>query len=112
MKKKIIDIGNEELSVCKPAGKIKEVRPCGCQVLVELMTAQEALGTRLELAGVETGSPQGYVKAIGPMANPNHGIQVGDRVLLQGTFVPVPTAPDERRQALMLPDMIKAVLVE
>lgn len=96
------------------------VKPCGTQVLVEILTAQEALGTKLvvsETASVN-GAPQGYVLAVGPKVASDLGFKVGDRVTLHGNFTPLPEGqkvnkknPD-RPWILIEPHQIKAVFVE
>jgi hypothetical protein len=74
---------------------ISSVRPCGTQVLVELLTAQEALGTILQM-----------------------GFKVGDRVTLHGNYTPVPEGHKFKRKnshrpwILIEPHQIKAVFVE
>ena len=96
--------------------KIVDVKPTGSQVLVELLSAQEAIGTRIEIGGtsIDTGAPQGYVVEIGPNCNcDNWGFTKGDRVLLQGKHVPLPRMLEwERDRSLVEPSMIKAVLIE
>lgn len=96
------------------------VKPCGLQVLVEVLTAQEALGTRLVVTESTSvnGAPQGYVLAFGPKVSPDLGFKVGDRVTLHGNFTPVPESnkldkknPD-RPWILVEPNQIKAVFVE
>jgi hypothetical protein len=96
---------------------IKEVRPCGSQVLVELLTAQEVLNTRLSVGNRRaTEEYQGYVRAVGPSLKPKDwGFKVGDRVVLSGMGVPAPSPKakeGERERVLMEPHSIRAVLVE
>ena len=92
---------------------IKNVVPVGNQVLVERLTEGETLGSTLLTSNSDKPSNQGIVLAIGPQVNKENGIKVGDRVLLQGSFVPVPKYDDSHREKnLVLPDMIKAVLAE
>jgi co-chaperonin GroES (HSP10) len=78
--------------------KIIGITPVLSQILVELLTPEEAMNTRLTL-GEKTnyGAPQGIVLAVGPTLTPEAGIKKGDRVLLQGTFVPVPNYDNSRR---------------
>lgn len=96
------------------------VEPCGTQVLVEILTAQEALGTKLVVSETATvnGAPQGYVLAVGPKVASDLGFKVGDRITLHGNFTPLPESnrfekknPD-RPWILIDPHQIKAVLVE
>lgn len=96
------------------------VNPCGSQILVELLTAQEALGTVLHVdsAASVNGAPQGYVRAVGPKVPADLGFTVGDRVTLHGNYTPVPEGQKFNRRnshrpwILIEPHQIKAVFVE
>jgi len=100
----------------KKVGKVCGVRPTGTLILVEKLKADETLGTSLIInEDTEVPSPQGYVIAVGPAINEkeNHwGIKVGDRVLLQGSYVPVPKFKDGRELGLVEIHTIKAILEE
>jgi co-chaperonin GroES (HSP10) len=101
-------------------GEIKKVvgcKPCGNQVLIELLTTQEMANTKLILnntnkrAGAEY---QAIVLGIGPQVdNKSYGFSVGDRVVISGNAVPAPDyGPEtEREKVLVDPVAIKAVLV-
>lgn len=97
--------------------EVKEVKGCvpvGSQVLLELLTAQEIMNTKLHLNNNKPANEyQAFVKATGPNLNPDvWGFKVGDRVLLSGSGVPVPNYDDsERDRVLMEPHCIKGVLV-
>lgn len=111
---KIIDAAGIELT--NPIPTVSHAVPTGNQVLVELLTPNEILGTNLHL-GENTksvnGAPQAYVLATGP-AIKDWGVQVGDRVVLSGSFTPLPevVSKNGRAQGCVDPHMIKAVLVE
>lgn len=95
-------------------GEVKSVKPCGSQILIELLTVQEMMNTNLILKNSKTHAEyQGYVVAHGPGVDPRvYGFQVGDRVLLSGSGVPAPTSSSsERERILMDPHAIKAVLL-
>jgi hypothetical protein len=96
------------------APKIVGVRPTGSQILVELLTAQEALGTSMIVGDQsEVGSPQAYILSFGPGLKEDVGLKVGDRVLLQGSYVPVPKFDESpRRRGLLEVHNVKAVLEE
>lgn len=111
-KKKLVGLGGETLKSNTP--KIKAVKPFGSTILVEMLNAEEALGTSLALAkGTAVGAPQAYVLAFGPSVNPECGVKVGDRVMLQGTYVPVPNYDhSERQKGVVELHNIKAIFEE
>lgn len=98
----------------KTSPKIKEVKPFGSSILVEMLNADEALSTKIILKkDSNVGAPQGYVLALGPSLPPDVPLNIGDRVLLQGTFVPVPSFDDnERMRGVVELHNIKAIFVE
>jgi hypothetical protein len=90
---------------------LKGVKATGTFIVVERLSNKEAQGTRLTIQGE---SEQGFVVDVGPaLEKEKWGINVGDRVLLQGTFVPVPKIGEGTRNlAIADPHSIKCVLVE
>lgn len=96
------------------------VNPCGSQILVELLTAQEALGTVLHVdsSASVSGAPQGYILSAGPKVPTDLGFKVGDRVTLHGNYTPIPEGGKFDRKnthrpwILVEPHQIKAVFVE
>ena len=98
--------------------KIADCEPVGGTILVEMLSAQEAIGTKLHVEGKsQMGAPQGYVLKIGPAvyADPENGqIKPGDRVLLSGNYTPVPEYPRDNDRMLGLVEVhaIKAILRE
>lgn len=116
VKKEILGVDGQKVCVSVP--QIKDVSPCGSQVLVELLTAQEALGTILQIdadASI-TGAPQGYVRKKGPRVSEDWGFKIGDRVTLHGNYTPVSEnveRPNPHRPWILVePNQIKAVLLE
>lgn len=113
MAKKIVGVDGEEFCSI-PA--VADVRPCGSQVLIEMLTAQELMNTTLKLRdGTDPKVPmQGYVRAVGPNFNESWGFKVGDRVLISGSGVLAPSACSKagRDSFLMEPVSVRAVLVE
>ena len=114
MKKlKLTDASGQEMNLVP---SVKKVKPVGSQILVEFLTAQEALGTKLHMSDdIKAGAPQGYVLALGPKVEEmNWGMKVGDRVLCSGSFTPCPEATSDsgRMIGLVEPHVIKAVLEE
>jgi co-chaperonin GroES (HSP10) len=105
--------------------QVKAVKPLGGQVLVEVYQEEEVSPeSNIILPDISRnkgdrgvgGAPQGRVLDIGPGLPKDFGIKVGDRVLLQGSFVPLPKLSDyrdgDRERALVEPHTIKAVLEE
>jgi co-chaperonin GroES (HSP10) len=97
--------------------KVTGCKPCGNQVLIELLTTQEMANTKLILnntnkrAGAEY---QAIILGIGPQVdNKSYGFAVGDRVVISGNAVPAPEygAESERDKVLVDPVTIKAVLL-
>jgi len=111
-------LGADGEQVVKKVPPLKDVNPCGSQVLVEVLTAQEALGTVLTLDAdaAITGAPQGYVRKKGPRVSSDWGFEVGDRVTLHGNYTPVTQQVcrenSHREWILVDPNQVKAVLVE
>ncbi len=118
-------LGAAHINVAKPKQPpVKAVKPLGGQILVEIYTEDELSDSAIILPdnakgkgslGVG-GAPQGRVLDIGPGLPAEFGVKVGDRVLLQGSFVPLPKLSDQRdgdrERALVEPHTVKAILVE
>lgn len=104
---------NEVKAVSIP--KVIGANPIGMKILVEMLTPQEMMGSTVVHVNKDTNikdPPQGYILGIGPMLEAEkYGIKVGDRVLLQGTFVPVPSS-GPRPQGVIEIHTIQAVLTE
>lgn len=92
---------------------VKFVRPTGNQILLELLTAQEMLGTKIIVNESKAFKEfQAIVLAEGPLAKcDQYGFKVGDRVILSGNGVPVPNFDNTGRdRVLMEPNCVKAIL--
>jgi co-chaperonin GroES (HSP10) len=92
---------------------VTKCTPIGNQILLELLTAQEMLGTKLILSNESKTMKefQAVILALGSLVSENYGLKVGDRVLLSGNGVPVPNYDgSERDKVLMEPQSIKAIL--
>jgi co-chaperonin GroES (HSP10) len=113
---KLQSLSGEPLEVVSRVPDIKSVRPVGSQVLVERLTAQEQMGTTLQImSGTNPeGAPQGYVLAWGLKVEDDWGFEVGDRVVLTGKYTPLPEVPGTNGRELILvePHQVKAVLLE
>ncbi len=98
----------------KKTGKIVSVKPTLSLVLVEHLNAADVNTTQLIVnENSNYGSPQAYVLELGPSVSKDSGIKVGDRVLLQGSYVPVPNFDHNvRERGLVEMHNIKAILQE
>jgi len=93
--------------------KISGVRPLGTKVLMETLTAQEALGTKISIQGDAevVGAPQAYILAVGDQVNER--VKVGDRVIVTGNYTPVPNYDhSDRNRGLIDLVHVHAVLEE
>lgn len=117
-KSKLITAGGEEIPlVGQSSPKVVSVTPCGSQVLVEILTAQEMIGSVIQVSEkTDLKVPlQGYVRALGPALQKenNWGFKIGDRVLISGAGVIAPNWDGTHRDRfLMEPSAIRAVLGE
>lgn len=99
---------------------IDHIKPAGSSLMVEMLNPDEILNTNFYVGeDTETGPPQAYITDIGPglksMIDKGESIyiKVGDRVLLQGTYIPVPNWDDNaRKRGLVEFHNVKAVIVE
>lgn len=96
---------------------ITGVKPCGSQVLVEVLTPQELMNTPLTISEkTDLKVPlQGYVRAVGPgVKTDDWGFTVGDRVLISTSGAVM--APNyngiARESFFMEPHAIKSVISE
>ena len=94
------------------------VKPCGSLVLVEKLTQNELLGTKIHIPGATDSDviQQGYILSHGPALDPEkYGFKIGDRVMLVGKGAnPLPKIEEERDRELNLvePTVIRCVLEE
>lgn len=71
--------------------KVKSVKTVGHYILVEHIDAQTALNTKIIVNKDSKSPPQAYIRGVGPNVELDKwGFAIGDRVLLQGNYVPVP----------------------
>lgn len=95
--------------------KIVNVKPCGSQVLVELMTYEEVHPSTLLTSGKfgKDEARHGWVRRLGPsVKTADWGFKEGDRVLISGTGTPVPKFSGDREWVLLEPYALKSVLEE
>lgn len=89
------------------------VKAVGNYVLVEHLTPQECMNTNLIITKSSKDSYQAVVLDIGPLVNKDYGLQVGQRVIISGTCIPVPNYDSSHRErSLLLPDTIKGLIIE
>ena len=111
----ITDANGNEIVTRVPS--VDSVRPLGSTVIIELLRPEEIMGTSL-LIGEEVsagGAPQAYVLDIGPAVDKERwGVKVGDRVVLVGTYTPLPdsAAKNGRKIGVVESHVIKAILIE
>jgi len=93
---------------------VKAIHPFGSSILIENLKPEEILNTTLFVSEeTETeGAPQAYVVELGPKLV-DCGISVGDRVVVQGSFIPVAnTSSNGRTRGIIELHNIKAVVEE
>jgi co-chaperonin GroES (HSP10) len=97
-----------------PLPKIVGIKPILSQVLVEHLTAQEVTNTTVIIdEKSDYGDHQAIILAFGPSVKPEEvGLKVGDRVILQGGFVPMPNYNRGREKAVVELHAIKGVLLQ
>lgn len=115
-KANIVGTDGAALEIGKRTPSIKAIRPFGSTVLIEILNPDEVLGTSLYInKETKVGSaPQAYVVALGSKLDPDVGLKPGDRVLVQGTFIPVDNVGDNPKRSWGIVEMhnIKAILEE
>lgn len=84
--------------------KIKNIKPFGAAILVEVLTDQELTSSSIVVKGNAqgTGPAQAYVLAIGSAVDASVPLAVGDRVVLQGMANNVPKYDDSPRTKLLV----------
>lgn len=95
--------------------KIVGIKPILSQVLVEHLKAQEVAGVNNLILDDKSdyGFHQAIVLAVGPGVKPDDvGFKVGDRVMLQGSFVPMPNYDNGREKSIVEIHSIKGVVVQ
>lgn len=94
------------------SSKVVGVKPTGSRVLIEMLTSQEILDTKIFVRETASndGPPQAVVLAIGPTLV-DHGLTLGDRVVLQGKYIPVPNCESDKIRGIVEYNDIKAILI-
>jgi co-chaperonin GroES (HSP10) len=106
-------MGNE-LRAALP--KAKSVHPFGSKILVEILRADEIMGSSLHISENTQmdGAPQAYITEMGPNVPSECGLKVGQRVYWtgKGTQIENPGCTSGRVNALLEVSNILAVIEE
>lgn len=100
----------------EPLPKVKAVKPFGSKLLVEVLRADEILGTQLSI-GDKTeldGAPQAYIVELGPSVSSDTGLAVGQRIYWsgKGTQIKDPNGTEGRVRALLEIGNVLAIIEE
>lgn len=98
---------------------IDTVKALGSYIYVELLSPKEVLGTSLELTGnVSVKVNEAYVLDIGPQVPKDYGLEIGQRVFVEGGIVFGPDykdykwAEDGRKRGMVIYSSAKGRIVE
>lgn len=109
----IVDCTGDE--VCSAPPRVVGVEPFGSLVMIEHLRPEEVLSTKILVSEkMETGSPpQAYIVKFGPKVPQDCGLALGDRVIIQGSYIPVVNYDNNpRERGLVEIHSIKAILKE
>ncbi len=98
---------------CVP--EIKGHVPVGNNILIELLTQQEISGSSLFVPEGSSKGPtahQAYILAVSPMIEETWGLKVGQRISLNGGFVPLPGGQGKRDIGTIQFTSVVAILLE
>lgn len=120
-KKTIIDttgipsVGVPTLDVRAALPKPKAIHPFGSKILVEVLRADEVMGTNLfvgsKMSG-DDGAPQALIIEVGPDLKPEVGLKAGQRIYWtgRGTEVKDPRTTEGRVRALLEISNVLAII--
>jgi hypothetical protein len=110
----IVDVNGQKLCVALP--KAKSVHPFGSKILVEILKADEIMGTTLHISEDTQmdGAPQAYITELGPNVPSEAGLAVGQRVYWtgKGTQIENPGCTSGRVNALLEINNVLAIIEE
>jgi hypothetical protein len=110
----IIGVNGQELRAALP--KAKAVHPFGSKILVEILKADEIMGTSLHISENTQmdGAPQAYITEMGPNVAPDCGLAVGQRIYWsgKGTQIENPGCTTDRVNALLEISNVLAIIEE
>lgn len=108
----IISLSGEKLESIPLVPKCKAIRPWGGKIMIEDLRPEEMLHTQLHVPDstkiVE--APQAYIVEFGPKVPKDCGLVEGQRVIWQGTGIPVKD-PRQTRRVRALVDFHQIVAV-
>lgn len=114
MANKILNSQGTEFRTVLP--KIKGVHPHGSKILIEILKADEVMGTSLHISDTTEveGAPQAIVIETGPCLPAESGIKNGDRIYWtgKGTQVIDPRSVNNRIRALVEVNNVLAIIEE
>lgn len=97
---------------------VKAIHPAGSSILVELLSPEDILGTKLVMReDAKVGNQQAYIVEFGPTVKQDEvKLKVGDRVLIQGKAMELPEtkkfSSSKKKLCLVEIHNIKAVFEE
>lgn len=110
----ILSLDGKELKTALP--KAAGVRPFGSKILVEILRANEIMGSSIHIDDntMVDGAPQAYIVALGPNIGTDSGLAVGQRIYWtgKGTQIDNPTCTNGRVNALLEINNILAIIDE
>ena len=79
-------LGIDGKEVVKRVPKVRAVHPYGSKILVEVLNADEVMGTNLFVSDTtDSGdAPQAYILELGPQVDEESGLCVGQRIYWEG----------------------------
>lgn len=110
----VIDVNGQPLKSALP--KAKAIHPFGSKVLVEILKADEIIGTVLHISENTQmdGAPQAYIIELGPNVPSDSGLAVGQRIYWtgRGTQIDNPGCNSGRVNALLEISNVLAIIEE
>ena len=110
----VVDVNGQPLKSALP--KAKAVHPYGSKILVEILKADEIMGTMLHISDNTQmdGAPQAYIIELGPNVPAESGLSVGQRIYWtgRGTQIENPGSKTSRVSALLEIGNVLAIIEE
>lgn len=110
----VVDVNGQVLKASLP--KVKAAHPFGSKILVEILKADEIIGTVLHISENTQvdGAPQAYITELGPNVPKDSGLAVGQRIYWtgRGTQIDNPACTSGRVSALLEISNVLAIIEE